>query len=126
MLKVPSPQSMTNVAYVSCLMTFAALGTFVYALATGSALAIVLGSVLVACATVMVAGFRVGVRRRAASNESGIEIDGANVWAQPLRRDQIDRYLLQYRGVEAVDAHDAPLAAVADNARSSVTSRLAA
>ena len=47
-----------------------------------------------------VVGFRIGARNRANSNDSGIEIEGANVWARPLRREQIDRYLLSYRDVQ--------------------------
>lgn len=126
MLKLLGRPSMTNVAYVCLLLTFAVLGLLVYTLAVGGGLAGVLGAVLVALMTATVVGFRVGMRQRAASNKSGIEIDGANVWAEPLRRDQIDQYLLHYRGVETVDAQRAPLAVAADNTRSAVPHRLAA
>jgi hypothetical protein len=81
------------------LLVFVALGMFVYALAIESALAGIIGAVLVVLMVASVAGFRIGARTRAESNDSGIEIDGANVWAKPLRREQIDRYLLSYRGV---------------------------
>jgi hypothetical protein len=91
--------SATDVAYVCFLLTFVALGTFVYALAAGSAAAGIIGAGLVVLMVAAVAGFRVGARKRAASNDSGIEIDGANIWARPLRRDQIDRYLQSYRAV---------------------------
>jgi hypothetical protein len=91
--------SLTNVAYVLFLLVFVALGTFVYALATQSALAGIIGAGLVVLIVATVAGFRIGARKRAESNDSGIEIEGANVWARPLRREQIDRYLLSYRGV---------------------------
>ncbi len=127
MLKISTPQSMTNVGYVSFLMTFAALGMFVYALAVGSAiLAVALGLILVACVTVMVMGFRVGARRRSESNDRGIAIDGANVWAQPLRREQIDQYLLQYRSVRADDEEQAEPLAVAEKPWLAVADRLAA
>jgi hypothetical protein len=96
--------SMTDVAYVLLLLAFVALGTFVYALATESALAGIIGGSLVVLMVTSVAGFRIGARKRAESNDSGIEIEGANVWAQPLRREQIDRYLLSYRGVR--DRHE--------------------
>jgi hypothetical protein len=96
--------SMTDVAYVLLLLVFVALGTFVYALATDSALAGVIGGSLVVLMIASVVGFRIGARRRAESNDSGIEIEGANVWAQPLRREQIDRYLLSYRGAQDGDA----------------------
>ena len=89
--------SATNVAYVCFLLTFVVLGTFVYALAVGSPLAGVLGATLIALMVATVAGFRTGARRRAESNDSGIEIEGANVWARPLRRDQIEGYRRSYR-----------------------------
>jgi hypothetical protein len=98
MLKTLRRVSMTDVAYVLLLLAFVALGTFVYALAAESALAGITGVSLVALMVASVVGFRIGARNRASSNDSGIEIEGANVWAQPLRRNQIDRYLLTYRG----------------------------
>ena|SRR5690349_17840745 len=97
MKKVLGRVSPTNVAYVGFLLTFVALGTFVYALASGSPLAGVIGAVLVVLMVATVAGFRIGVRTRAASNDSGIEIEGSNIWEQPLRRAQIDRCLQSYR-----------------------------
>nr|WP_238889385.1 hypothetical protein [Mycobacterium sp. IDR2000157661] len=90
---------MTDVAYVGLLLVFVALGLFVYALAVGSKVAGAIGASLVVLMFATVVGFRVGARRRAESNDSGIPIEGANVWARPLRREQIDRYLLTYRGV---------------------------
>jgi hypothetical protein len=102
--------SVTDVAYVLFLLVFVALGTFVYALATESALAGIIGTSLVVLIIASVVGFRIGARNRAESNDSGIEIEGANVWAQPLRREQIDRYLLSYRGVR--DGHEQTVHAV--------------
>jgi hypothetical protein len=90
--------SWTDVAYLCFLLAFVALGTFVYALAAGSELAGIIGASLVVLMIATVVGFPLGARRRAESNDSGIPIEGANVWARPLRRDQIDRYLLTYRG----------------------------
>jgi hypothetical protein len=104
MLRTLRRVSMTYVAYVLLLLAFVALGTFVYALATDSALAGITGGSLVVLMVASVVGFRIGARNRAKSNDSGIEIEGANVWAQPLRREQIDRYLLSYRGVR--DGHE--------------------
>jgi hypothetical protein len=104
--------SMTNVAYMLFLLVFVALGTFVYALATESAPAGIIGASLVVLMVATVAGFRIGARKRAESNDSGIEIEGANVWARPLRREQIDRYLLSYRGVRDGGTQQAPAAAV--------------
>ncbi|MCT7658341.1 hypothetical protein [Mycobacterium deserti] len=103
--------SATEVAYVCFLLTFVALGTFVYALAARSAAVWVLGAGFIVLMVAMVAGFRIGARKRAASNDSGIEIEGANVWARPLRREQIDRYLQSYRGIS--ESHEHLLQAVA-------------
>jgi hypothetical protein len=102
---------MTDVAYVLLLLAFVALGTFVYALATDSALAGIIGGSLVVLMAASVVGFRVGARNRAKSNDSGIEIPGENIWARPLRREQIDRYLQSYRGGR--DGHEELLQAVA-------------
>jgi hypothetical protein len=110
-LKALRRMSMTNVAYVPFLLVFVALGTFVYALATQRALAGILGASLVALIAASVVGFRVGARKRAESNDSGIEIEGSNIWARPLRREQIDRYLLSYRGMR--DGHEQMVQAVA-------------
>jgi hypothetical protein len=89
---------MTNVAYGLLLLVFVALGMFVYALATGSAVAGTIGAGMVVLIVASVAGFRLGARKRALSNDSGIAIPGENIWARPLRREQIDRYLQRYRG----------------------------
>ena len=97
MRKVLGRVSPTNVAYVGFLLTFVALGTFVYSLASGSPLAGIIGAVLVALMIATAAGFRIGARTRAASNDSGIEIEGSNIWEEPLRHEQIDRYLESYR-----------------------------
>ena len=112
MLKALRRVSMTNVAYVCLLLGFVALGTFVYALAAESALAITIGTSLVVLIVVSVVGFRIGARKRAESNDSGITIEGANIWARPLRREQIDRYLLSYRGVQDGVEQKAPTVAV--------------
>jgi hypothetical protein len=103
--------SATNVAYALLLLVFVALGMFVYALATGGALAGIIAASMAVLMVASVLGFRVGARRRTASNHSGIAIPGENIWAQPLRREQIDRYMQSYRGVR--DNHDELLQAVA-------------
>lgn len=93
-----------------------ALGTFVYALASGSAVARVVGSALVVLMVATVALFRMGARKRAASNDSGIEIEGSNIWEQPLRREEIDRYLQSYRAAQEAQSrqshHDRNVAAI--------------
>src|SRR5262245_46303891 len=102
--------SMTNVAYLCLLLAFVALGMCVYALAAESTLASIIGASLVVLMVASVVGFRIGARKRAESNNSGIEIEGANIWARPPRREQIDRYLLNYRGVR--NGHEQMLQAV--------------
>ena len=92
--------SMTNVAYVLFLLVFVSLGMFVYALAVGSGLVSVIGPALLGLLIATAVGFRIGARKRAESNDSGIEIPGENIWARPLRREQIDRYLESYRGAQ--------------------------
>ena len=103
--------SATDVAYVCLLLTFVALGTFVYALAVGSAAAGIIGAGVIVLMVATVAGFRIGARKRASSNDSGVEIEGANIWERPLRREQIDRYLQSYRTVR--ENHEQLLQAVA-------------
>jgi hypothetical protein len=102
MLKRSSRISLSFVAYVLLLMGFASLGAFVYALATGSYVAGAVGGALVILFGLSAVGFRAGARQIAESNESGITIDGANVWAKPLRRAQINQYLLNYRTEDVV------------------------
>ena len=111
MLKALRRASATDVAYVCFLLVFVALGAFVYAVATQSALAGIIGASLVVLMVATVVGFRIGARKRAESNDSGIEIPSENIWARPLRREQIDRYLLTYRG--ARDGHEQLLQAIA-------------
>lgn len=100
MRKILGRVSPTNVAYVLFLLTFVALGTFVYSLAAGSPLAGIIGAGLVVLMVATVAGFRIGARTRAASNDSGIEIEGSNIWVQPLRHEQIERYRQSYRATK--------------------------
>ncbi|HEX2214995.1 MAG TPA: hypothetical protein VHH12_16385 [Mycobacterium sp.] len=109
-MKAISRVSATDVAYVCFLLMFVSLGTFVYALAAGSAAAGIIGAGLTVLMIATVVGFRVGARKRAASNDSGIEIDGVNIWARPLQREQIDRYLQRYRAVR--ENHEQLLRAV--------------
>ena len=120
MRKVLGRISPTNVAYVLFLLTFVALGTFVYALAAESPLAGIIGAGLVVLMVATVVGFRVGARQRAASNDSGIEIEGSNIWARPLRREQIDRYLQSYRSTR--ESHERLLTSASSAPTQSCTS----
>ncbi len=111
MLKALRRVSATDVAYACFLLTFVALGTFVYALAAESPMAGIIGAALILLMVMTVAGFRIGARTRAASNDSGIDIPGENIWARPLRRGEIDQYLQSYRAVR--ENHEQLLRAVA-------------
>ena len=104
MLKKLKGGSITYLAYVGFLVGFIGLGLFVYALAAGSAVAGIIGAALVICDIVTVWLFRVGARRRAAENDSGIEIPGVNIFATPLKRQQIDQYLATYRATDERDS----------------------
>lgn len=106
---------MTNVAYLMLLLVFVALGMLVYSLATGGALAGIFAASMVMLMIASVVGFRIGARIRAESNDSGIAIPGENIWARPLRREQIDRYMQSYRGVR--ENHEQLLQAVAEPTR---------
>ncbi|MFS0899138.1 hypothetical protein [Mycolicibacterium litorale] len=123
MVKAIGRISVTSVAYLCFLLGFVALGTFVYALAAGSPVAGIIGGSLVALLVATVVLFRAGARKLAESNESGIEIPGMNIFAKPLRRDQIDHYLLSYRG-EQTEPEQVPV--LADSAPSVATERRAA
>ncbi|MGV0852576.1 hypothetical protein [Mycolicibacterium phlei] len=88
----------TYMGYVCLLLAFVGLGTFVATAAVGSPVAWLLGAGVVLMMAMAVVGFRIGARVRAAANESGIPIPSENIWAKPLRREQIDRYTAMYRG----------------------------
>jgi hypothetical protein len=115
MLRKLRGESITYLAYVGFLVGFIGLGLFVYALAAGSAVAGVIGAALVASDIATVELFRAGARKRARENDSGISIPGVNVFATPLKREQIDQYMVNYRGARQTaddDAHEAPLVSV--------------
>jgi hypothetical protein len=123
--KVITRVSMTYVAYVCLLLGFVMLGTFVYALAAGSGMAGVIGASLVVSLVASVVGFRVGARNPAESNDSGIPIEGANIWAQPLRSEQIDRYLFSYRGGQDGEQGPRAVTVVAAGSQASIDRRAA-
>jgi hypothetical protein len=124
-LKALARISITYVAYVCLLLGFVALGTFVYALAAESSLAWVSGVSLIGFLTAAVLGFRVGARKLLEANESDSPLDSANVCAQPLRKEQIDRYLLAYRGAHDVE-EGSHVATFADNGPTLLADRRAA
>src|SRR5690349_1052272 len=90
--------SASYLAYLLLLMGFVSLGLFVAALATGSILAGVLGAVLIACLAGSVAGFRSAAHKLAHSRPVAEPESDVSIFSTPLRREQIDRYLENYRG----------------------------
>ena len=117
--------SMTYVAYVCLLLGFVMLGTFVYAMAAGSGMAGVIGAGMVVSLVASVVGFRLGARNRAQSNDSGIPIEGANIWAEPLRREQIDRYLSSYRCGQDGEHEPHAVTVIAADSQASIDRRAA-
>jgi hypothetical protein len=101
-------------AYVCLLLGFAMLGLFVYALAVGSPSATIAAACLALFFAAAVVGFRIAARQRAESNESGIHIDGVNVWAKTLRRDQIANYVHAYRAQPDIESAPRADSATAD------------
>lgn len=91
-------------AYVCLLLGFAMLGLFVYALAVGSTAATVAAAGLALFFAAAVVGFRTAARQRAESNDSGMHVDGVNVWAKTPRREQIANYLHAYRARPDIDS----------------------
>lgn len=98
MLKAMGRISVPSLAYLLLLLVFASLGVFVAALAAGSGVAALLGLFLVLCLVGSVAGFRAGARRLAQSTAMTEPGSAVSIFATPLRQDQIDRYLSNYRG----------------------------
>ncbi len=101
MFKILRSVSAVYMAYVSLLVAFVSLGAFVAALASESDLAGVAGISLVACFGGAVAGFRSGARSLAQSRGSGERADNVSIFSVPLRRDEIDQYLENYRADSA-------------------------
>jgi hypothetical protein len=83
------------------------------------------GASLVVVLVASVVGFRIGARNRAESNDSGIPIEGANIWAQPLRCEQIDRYLLSYRGGQDGEHKPRAVTVIAAESEASIDRRAA-
>jgi thiol:disulfide interchange protein len=84
--------------YTLLLMAFAALGLFVAAMATGSGAAAILGIGLIVCMAGSVTGFRAASRKLAQSTAIAPPTSAVSIFSAPLRQDQIDAYLENYRG----------------------------
>ena len=94
-----SASSASALGYLLLLMAFAALGLFVAAVATGGyGLATALGIGLSACLAGSVMGFRAASRKLAQSGVFAEATSPVSIFSTPLRPDQIDRYLENYRG----------------------------
>ncbi|WP_273732840.1 hypothetical protein [Mycolicibacterium septicum] len=111
MLKGADRLPVPNIAYVLLLVGFVSLGLFVTALALGSDLAPVAGIALIACLGGAVAGFRTGARRLAQARQPDAPTNNVSIFSTPLRRDETDRYLRNYRG--ASDARATAVRAMA-------------
>ncbi|KUI39249.1 hypothetical protein [Mycobacterium sp. GA-2829] len=115
MFKKLRAETVTLLAYLSFLVGFVALGLFVYALTADGSLTGVFGIAVIAAFAAAVVLFPMGARMRAKVNDSGIDIPGINIFATPLKRDQIDAYLTHYRGAPETD--DAPEPVLAQSER---------
>ncbi|QRY42550.1 hypothetical protein JVX93_18250 [Mycolicibacterium boenickei] len=110
--RIPVP----NIAYVLLLVGFVSLGLFVSALALGSELAPVAGIALIACLGGAVAGFRTGARRLTQARQPDAPANNVSIFSTPLRRDETDRYLRNYRGAgEDRASSDRAMAVVRDD-----------
>lgn len=116
MLKVLNRLPVPNIAYVLLLVGFVSLGLFVTALAFGSDLALVAGIALFASLAGAAAGFRTGARRLTEARLPDLPTNNVSIFSIPLRRDEVDRYLQNYRpenrdrAVAVVRAEPAPAA----------------
>lgn len=112
-LKRAGPTVISYAAYVFVLLAFVALGLTVAALASGSALAAILGASIVVLLAAAVAGFRLAARKLDEAREPG-NPGGTSIWAKPLVRTQIDTYRLMYRKQEQEREEPAPQPAEVD------------
>ncbi len=116
MLKVLNRLPVPNIAYVLLLVGFVSLGLFVTALAFSSDLALVAGIALLASLAGAAAGFRKGARRLSEARLPDLPTNNVSIFSTPLRRDEVDRYLQNYRpenrdrAVAVVRAEAAPAA----------------
>src|SRR4051794_36434591 len=97
MLKAFRDISVSSLAYVSLLMAFVSLGAFVAALATASRWTAIWGVVLVACLAASVAGFRAAARAVARTTAHAKPASAVSIFSTPLQKEQVDRYLQNYR-----------------------------
>lgn len=97
MLKGIDRVPVAAIAYVLLLVGFVSLGLFVTALALGSDLALVAGIALIACLGGAVAGFRTRARSLAQARQPDAPAGNVSIFSTPLRRDEKERYLRNYR-----------------------------
>ncbi|OMC34230.1 hypothetical protein A5742_13970 [Mycolicibacterium fortuitum] len=110
MLKVLGRLPVSHIAYVLLLVGFVSLGLFVTAMAFGSDLALVAGIVLIASLGGAVAGFRKSARQLDEARLPDASAHNVSIFSTPLRRDEVDRYLQNYRAESGeVDVHSQPL-----------------
>ncbi|MDA4108444.1 hypothetical protein BHQ17_12450 [Mycolicibacterium holsaticum] len=92
------------IGYLFMLVSFAALGVMIAALAMKSDLAAVAGIAFVISAIASVEGFRSGAARLAESRRSG---EHMSIWSTPIAPEQIDRYRATYRSAPGPTDGDA-------------------
>jgi hypothetical protein len=98
LLKVVRRVSYPYLGYLFLLLGFAMLGLFVAALAYRSDWAVVAGVALAGTLVAAVVGFRAGAAKLARSRDATDPGHNVSIWSVPLRQDQIDQYLVNYRG----------------------------
>lgn len=101
--------------YLFLLLGFVSLGVFVATLAFGSDLAVAAGLALAATLVASVMCFRAGARRIAKSRAAGDPGHNKTIWSEPMHGDEVDQYLVTYRGAQA-SAEQQP--AIAERGRS--------
>jgi hypothetical protein len=97
LVKVVRRISYPFIGYLSLLLAFALLGLFVAALAYRSGWAAVAGVALGGSLFAAVVGFRKGAAKLAQSRREGDPGHNVSVFSEPLRREQVDQYYVNYR-----------------------------
>jgi hypothetical protein len=92
------------VGYLFLLLGFAFLGLTVAALATRSELALASGGALAGSFAAAVMSFRAGAVKLAKARASGDDRHNEGIWSKPLRQEQVDQYVVNFRGEQELAA----------------------
>lgn len=87
-----------SMAFVLLLIAFVSLGTLVVTLATGSALAPLIGVVFAVALIGAIIEFRLAANQLSHSVTHHQGMSGSSLFDWPMDRDDVDRYLRFYRG----------------------------